>query len=272
MPVTVRTFASSGEAAAALSSDRSARYLGGGTLVMRALNEGDVSISTVVRASDHALTRIDATGSRVTMGAGVTFARILAERDLAFLHAPARSIGGPAVRNMGTVGGNLFAPVPYGDFAVGLLALDAMVSVQGGLGSRDVPIEEFLQSRDRQAGTLVLSISCQKPANSEAFRYRKIARIKPKGGAVITLAAHLPVSSGRIVGARVALGSMAPTPIRAVAAERALEGRSLDASTIAAAATAAAEGSSPGDNALASAWYRREIVGVHLRRLLSGQE
>ncbi|MBJ7408573.1 MAG: xanthine dehydrogenase family protein subunit M, partial [Bradyrhizobium sp.] len=89
---------------------------------------------------------------------------------------------------------------------------------------------------------------------------------------VITLAAHLPVSGGRIAGARIALGSMAPTQIRARAAERALEGRSLDAATIAAAASAASEGTSPSDNALGSAWYRREIVGVHLRRLLSGQE
>jgi CO/xanthine dehydrogenase FAD-binding subunit len=272
MPVTVKSFASSGEAAAALSSDRGARYFGGGTLVMRALNEGDVSISTVVRASDQALARIDASGSRVSIGAGVTFARILAERELAFLHAPARSIGGPAVRNMGTVGGNLFAPNPYGDFTVALLALDAVVSVQGGFGARDIPVEEFLQSRDRQAGTLVLSISCQKPPGADAFRYRKIARIKPKGGAVITLAAHLPVSSGRVLGARIALGSMAPTAIRAKAAERALEGRPLDASTIAAAASAAVEGTSPADDALGSAWYRREIVGVHLRRLLSGQE
>ncbi|TAI62109.1 FAD binding domain-containing protein [Bradyrhizobium sp. Leo170] len=272
MTVTVRTFASTGEAAAVLSSDRSARYLGGGTLVMRALNEGDISISTIVRASDHALTRIDATGSRVTIGAGVTFARILAERDLAFLHAAARSIGGPAVRNMGTVGGNLFATDPYGDFTVALLALDAMISVQGGLGSRDVPIEEFLQTRDRQTGTLVLAVSFQKPATADAFRYRKIARIKPKGGAVIALAAHLPVSNGRIAGARIALGSMAPTPIRARAAERALEGRTLDAATMGAAAAAAVEGTSPADNALASGWYRREIVGVHLRRLLSGQE
>jgi CO/xanthine dehydrogenase FAD-binding subunit len=272
MAVTVRTFASSGEAAAALSSDRGVRYLGGGTLVMRSLNEGDVSISTIIRASDNALTRIDATGPRVTIGAGVTFARILAERDLAFLHAPARSIGGPAVRNMGTVGGNLFAPNPYGDFTVALLALDAVVSVQGGLGSRDVPIEEFLQSRERQPGALVISVSCQKPASPDAFRYRKIARIKPKGGAVMTLAAHLPASSGRVAGARIALGSMAPTPIRARAAERALEGRSLDASSISAAVAVAAEGTSPADSALASAWYRREIVGVHLRRLLSGQE
>jgi len=272
MPVTVKTFASSGEAAAALSSDRGARYLGGGTLVMRALNEGDVSISTVVRVTDRALTRIDVSGARVVIGAGVTLARVLAERDLAFLHPPARSIGGPAVRNMGTVGGNLFAPSPYGDFTVALLALDATLSVQGGFGVRDVPIEEFLQSRERQSGALVLSVSCQRPASADAFRYRKIARIKPKGGSVITLAAHLPISGGRITGARVALGSMAPTQMRAKAAERALEGRSLDASTMAAAAAAVAEGSAPADNALASAWYRREIVGVHLRRLLAGQE
>jgi CO/xanthine dehydrogenase FAD-binding subunit len=272
MPVTVRTFASSGEAATALSSDPGARYFGGGTLVMRALNEGDISISTIVRAHDQALTRIDASSPRVTIGAGVTFAKILAERDLAFLHAAARSIGGPAVRNMGTVGGNLFAPNPYGDFTVALLALDAVVSVQGSFGARDVPIEEFLQSRERQAGTLVLAVSCQKPLSPDAFRYRKIARIKPKGGSVITLAAHLPVSSGRVMGARIAMGSMAPTQMRAKAAERALEGRLLDASSISAAASAAVEGTSPADNALASGWYRREIVGVHLRRLLSGQE
>ena len=272
MPVTVKTFASSGEAASALTSDRSARYLGGGTLVMRALNEGDVSISTVVRATDRALLRIDTASSRITIGAGVTFAKILAERELSFLHAPARSIGGPAVRNMGTVGGNLFAQNPYGDFTVALLALDATVSVQSGFGARDVPIEEFLQSRERQSGALVVAVSCLKPASADAFRYRKIARIKPKGGSVITLAAHLPSSNGRISGARIALGSMAATQMRAKAAERALEGRSLDDSAITAAAAAAAEGASPTDNALGSAWYRREIVGVHLRRLLSGLE
>lgn len=272
MAVTVKTFASTSEAAGALSADRGARYLGGGTLVMRALNEGDVSVSTVIRASDRTLTRVDASGPRVTLGAGITFAKILAERDLGFLHAPARSIGGPAVRNMGTVGGNLFAPSPYGDFAVALLALDATVAVQGGFGTRDIAIEEFLQSRERQAGTLVLSASCARPASADAFRYHKVARIKPKGGSVITLAAHLPISGGRIAGARIALGSMAPTQIRARAAERVLEGRSLDAATIGAAASAVTEGTSPFDNALGSAWYRREIAGVHLRRLLSGQE
>jgi CO/xanthine dehydrogenase FAD-binding subunit len=272
MPVSVKTFENASEAASALSADSAARYLGGGTLLMRALNEGDVSIATIVRATDRGLNRIDASGRRIVIGAGVTFARILDERELAFLHAPARSIGGPAVRNMGTVGGNLFAPSPFGDFTVALLALDAVVSTQGSLGVRDVPIDEFLQARERQSGTLVLGVSCQRPNAAEAFRYRKIARIKPKGGSVITLAAHLPMNVGRIVGARIALGSMAPVPIRARAAERALEGRALDAAAIGAAAAVIGEGTSPADNAIASAWYRREVAGVFLSRLLTGQE
>jgi len=271
MPVTVRTFATSGEAATALSSARDTRYLGGGTLVMRALNEGDVSISTIVRATDHALARLDVTGSRITIGAGVTFARVLAERELSFLHPVAASIGGPAVRNMGTVGGNLFAPAPFGDFTVALLALDATVALQGGYGAREMPIEEFLAGRARMQGGLVLSVSFQRPSSAEAFRYRKIARIRPKGAAVITLAAHVPSSGGRVLSARIALGAMAATAVRAKGAERALEGRPLDAATIAAAAAAATEGTSPIDDSLASAWYRREVVGVHLRRLLAGE-
>ena len=271
MPVSVKTFPTIGEAAAALSSDRGARYLGGGTLVMRALNEGDVALSTVVRVQDRSLNQIRATGGRVTIGAGVTLAQILAERELAFLHAAARSIGGPAVRNMGTVGGNLHAPSPFGDLAVALLALDATVSVQGGFGVREMAIEEFLAGRDRASGSLVTGVSCQRPA-PDAFRYRKISRIKPKGASVISIAIHVPNVGGRVSGARIAYGAMAPTAIRAKAAERALEGRTLDASGIAAAVAAAAEGTSPATDSLASAWYRREVVGVHLRRLLLGQD
>ena len=171
MPVTVKTFATPTEAAAALS-DRSARYIGGGTLVMRALNEGDVSISTIVRLEDRALTQIRATGARITIGAGVTLSQILRERELSFLHAPARLIGGPAVRTKATVGGNLFAPAPYGDLAVALLALDATVSAMSGYGARDMALEEFLASRDRSPGALVLSVTCDRPSGPEAFRFQ----------------------------------------------------------------------------------------------------
>lgn len=272
MPVSVKNFATIPEAAGALTSDRGARYIGGGTLVMRALNEGDISIATVVRTRDPSLHAIRASGGRISLGAGVTLAQILHQRDLAFLHATARSIGGPAVRNMGTVGGNLFAPAPFGDLAVALLALDATVSVQGGYGTRDMALEEFLAGRDRMNNSVVISVSCERPASPEAFRYRKISRVKPKGASVISMAVHVPNVGGRVSGARIAYGAMAPTAIRAKPAERALEGRMLDASGIAAAVAAAAEGTSPATDSIASAWYRRGVAGVHLRRILLGQD
>jgi len=272
MPINLRSCATAAEAAAVLGSERGARYLGGGTLVMRDVNEGDLSFSTLVRAMDRGLTRVETSGQRIVIGAGVTYAGVLAERELAFLHPVARSIGGPAVRNMGTVGGNLFAPAPFGDFATALLALDATVQVHGGYSPRETPIEEFLAARERNFGALVLGVTLVRPANAEAFRYRKVSRVKPKGGAVLTIAAHVPVSGGRVSGARIAFGAMGATPLRAKSAERALEGRPLDAKSIAAASVAALEGLSPVDDALASAWYRREVAGVHLRRLLSGGE
>ncbi len=272
MPVTVRTVATPAEAVAALSSDRGARYIGGGTLVMRALNEGDVGITTLVRLSDRALAQIRVSGARVEIGAEATLAQILRERELTYLHPVVRSIGGPAVRTMGTVGGNLFAPSPFGDLTVALLALNASVSVQSGYGARDMNLEEFLAGRDRSAGAFVLGVSFERPANAEAFRYRKIARVKPKGASVVSIAAHVPHMSGRLTSVRIAYGAMAPKAIRAVAAERALEGRALDEAGVAAAVAAAAEGTSPATDAIASAWYRREVVGVHLRRLLLGLE
>jgi len=269
MPITVKTFASLGEAASALAADRGARFLAGGTLVMRAINEGDTSFSTVVRSTDRGFAEIRPASARVTLGAGVTMAQIMANRELAFLHPVARAVGGPAIRNMATVGGNLFAPSPYGDFTAALLALDATLSMQGSYGGRETPLEEFLANRERNNG-LVSSVTFNRPATPEAFRFRKVARVKPKGISVLSIAAHLPMNGGRIAGARVAYGAMAPTPIRAKSVERALEGRALDEAGTAAAVAVAAEGTSPATDALASAWYRREMIAVHLKRLLAG--
>ena len=173
-------------------------------------------------------------------------AQIIANRELAFLHPVARAVGGPAIRNMATVGGNLFAPSPYGDFTAALLALDATVAMQGGYGGRETPLEEFLANRERGERAR-RERHVQSPGNPEAFRFRKVARVKPKGISVLSIAAHLPMNGGRIAGARVAYGAMAPTPIRAKSVERALEGRALDESGIAAAVAVAAEGTRPGD-------------------------
>ncbi len=269
----LRSCATMAEAAGILSGDRHAVLLGGGTLVMRDVNEGRLTEGTLVRVTDPAFRQVNSGGSRIELGAGVTMAQVLASRDLAFLHPAARAIGGPAIRNMATVGGNLFAACPYGDFTVALLALDAQVVLQAGYGTgRGVPLDEFLAGRDR--GTtpgLVSGVQFSRPANPGEFHFRKISRVKPKGISVLSIAAHLPSQAGRIMQPRVAYGAMAPTPIRARGVERALEGRALDAATIQAAKRAAIEGCKPATDAIASEWYRREVLPIHLGRLLAGE-
>ena len=199
-------------------------------------------------------------GARIELGAGVTMAQILGDRELAFLHPAARAVGGPAIRTMATVGGNLFAPSPYGDFTTALLALDATRRHAGRLrrardAARGVP-----RGRERGPRGLVASVAFARPPSPDVFRFRKVARVKPKGISVLSIAALLPLAGGRIAGARVAYGAMAPTPMRAQAVERALEGRALDAPASRAAVAVAAEGTSPASDAIASDWYRREMV------------
>jgi CO/xanthine dehydrogenase FAD-binding subunit len=269
MPVEVRTVATLDEGARALAGSRAARIFGGGTLVMRALNEGTQDFDTVIRITDPALRQIRPEGDRVSIGAGVTMAQILGSRDLAVLHPVARIVGGPAVRTTATVGGNLFADAPYGDLTVALLALDGTVMLAGG--GRPVALDEFLKTRHRDPRPLVTSVTITRPRDAQAFRFHKVTRIKPKGVSLLSMAAHLPQSGGRVAGARVAYGAMAATPVRVPAVERALEGRTLDPAGIAAAVAAATDGLDPPTDALASAWYRREVAPVHLRRLLLNQ-
>jgi CO/xanthine dehydrogenase FAD-binding subunit len=261
----VETYPTLAEAARALGSD--AVYLGGGTLVMRDVNAGRAP-ARVLRVTDPGLAEIRTTADAVTLGAGVTMADVLAARDLDFLHPVARVIGGPQVRNMATVAGNLFAAHPYGDFAAALLALGARVHFAGGGSPR--PVDEVL--RDRARGGLVAAIEVPRPRDGRAFGFLKVSRVKPKGVSILSIAAHLPREGGRIRGARIAFGAMGPSPLRSAGAERALEGQALDAASIARAAEQAAEGLDPPTDALATAWYRREVAGVHLHRLLERME
>ena len=266
MTVTVKTFARLVDAAAALASERGACFLAGGTLVMRAVNEADPAIETIVRSPDPSFFNIAVSSGRVELGGGVTMAGILAERELAFLHPVARAVGSPALREAATVGGNLFAM--RGDLATALLALDATVMLAGGFGQRELQLDEFMSRRERGAA-LVSAVAFKRPP-AAALRFAKVTRIHPEGMSVLSIAVQLPLTSGRVTGARIAYAGMAPIPLRVKAAERALEGRTLDAAGIAPALAVATDGTSPADDAIASAWWRREILPIHLRRLLLG--
>src|SRR5690625_1412719 len=270
MTLRVETFDNLETAASALRGGRSARFLGGGTLLMRAVNDGDQSFDTLVRAVDPSLCQIRSEGDGVSIGAAVTMTEISRHRDLAFLAPAALAVGGPAVRNMATLGGNLFADSPYGDLTVALLALGCRIGFVGQ-GGRGIEIEEFLRDRERYHGAIVRSVTVARPREPSAFRFVKVSRVKPNGIALLSIAAHLPQLGGRIRDARIAYGAMGPRPLRARAVERVLEGRYLDESLIEEAAAAASDGIEPRTDALASSWYRREVIGIHLKRLLTGE-
>lgn len=258
----VQTVATLAEAARQMGADSA--YMGGGTVLMRDVNAGEAPLR-LVRTTDPTLTALRPTGNQIVMGAGVTMAQILNQRELDFLHPVARQIGGPQVRNMGTIGGNIFAPHPYGDFAVALLALGAQVTMAGGSGSAK-PIDDVLRDRERPSG-LVASIEVPRPSTG-TFGFLKVSRVKPKGVSVLSIAVHAPQSGGRISGARVAWGAMGDRPMRGAAVERVLEGQLLDANTVERAVQVAVEGLNPPTDPLATSWYRSQVAGVHLRRLL----
>lgn len=251
----VQTVASPNEAAGL-----SGQILGGGTLLMHQVNYKPQTVDTVIRVTDPALREVRTDQGDIRIGAGVTMAQVMRHPDLAELAPVARSIGGPALRNMATAGGNLFAPHPYGDFAVALLALEAKVVWADG---REEDIETFLRNRDTARGMVTELRMPRLP--SGALLYRKVSRTKPKGVSVMSIAVAKSTQ-----GTRIAFGAMGPTPLRAKAAEAALGSLWNDAS-IAGACDACLNGLSPQDDALASAWYRSSVAPVHLRRCLTGE-
>ena len=182
--IRIETYPTLADAARALGPD--AAYLAGGTLLMREVNAGRAA-PRIIRTTDPSLADIRTSGDTVTLGAAVTMARVLAERDLAFLHPVARRVGGPQVRNMATVAGNLFAPHPYGDFATALLALGAR-AIMAGQGSLR-PLEDVL--RDRERAGLVAAIELPRPRDPRHFGFLKVSRVHPKGASVLAIAAHL---------------------------------------------------------------------------------
>ncbi len=264
----------------------STRYFAGGTLLMRQVNYGDQSINRLVVSRDPELKRIQVSGDQIEIGAGVTMSDIISHQDLGFLAQVARAVGGPAIRNMATVGGNLFAPCPYGDMATALLALGAILVWADGqqqpieqlfshqenqLRSPDVGTNgsEFSATNDLSRGNqnVVASIRLRKP-RSGAFRFQKVSRVKPKGVSLLSVAVHLGRESGRVANTRIAFGGMSARPRRALAAEQALQGASLDEAGIERCISMCNDGLEPQNDALASAWYRAQVAPVYLKRLL----
>ena len=213
----------------------------------------------------------------LVIGGGVTVADLLdgplVSGHASILKDAASVFGGPLVRNRATVGGNLADASPAADLAPPLLALDAEVELASAEGNRRVPLEEFLvgvRETLLKPQELLVAVRCPVPLPHSAGGFYKLGLRKADAISVASVAVMVEGDGdGRCRQARIALGAVAPRPIRARAAEDLLRGRKLDPATIAKAARLASESASPIDDIRGSAAYRQRVIGVLVRRLLS---
>ncbi|MEV4620595.1 FAD binding domain-containing protein [Asanoa sp. NPDC049573] len=238
--------------------------MGGGTSLMPWLNDYASPPTTLVSLRRAGLSGVHLGGSTVTIGAATTLGQIENDEDL---NPVVRSIASVPVRNLATVGGNLFAHQPHGDLAVALVALDARVTLFDETGTRELPVEDFVTAE--RPAALVTAVAFDRPAPG-TFKYLKAARRRFNSVSIVTVAATITESDGLVTGARVALGGVAPTIVRARAVEAALIGGPLTEATVRDAAQAGLAEIAPADDAYASAWYRTRVFPVHLRRALLG--
>jgi CO/xanthine dehydrogenase FAD-binding subunit len=243
--------------------------MAGGTVAMPLINEGISLPEAVMGLRLAGLDGLERAGDMLRIGATATLTQLLDQDAVPMLREAARNTASWSIRNMGTVGGNLFTPPPGGDVAVALLALDASVTLASTRGERVLPLADFLtgfMSTELAADELLVEISV--PIRGEPTAYLKLGRKHANTPAVVTVAVRLEWRDGRVAEARIALGAVGPHPIRAREAEQLLVGTRLDAEAIAAAAVAAAEGCEPFTDGIATDWYRRRMAGLFVGRAL----
>lgn len=244
--------------------------MAGGTVAMPLINEGISLPQQVMGLRRAGLDRLERRGDELEIGGAVTLSRLLEPISPPMLRTAAGRTGSWAIRNMGTVGGNLFTPPPGGDIAVALLALDARATLTGPAGARSVPLAAFwtgFMTTDLRPDELLTSITVPLEAGETAFL--KFGRRAANTPAVVTVAVHLRRDGGTVTGVRIALGAAGPHPVRATAAETTLVGSRLEPEVIAAVAATAARNAEPFSDAVASEWYRRRMVEVFVTRALT---
>jgi CO/xanthine dehydrogenase FAD-binding subunit len=213
------------------------------------------------------------------IGAMTTHTEIVAS-PLVRKYAPAvaassASVGAIQTRNLGTIGGNLVACVPSNDSAPSLLVLDARVTVAGKDGPRQIPLEELFAAPHCSAlrpDELLVEILIPKERLGMPSCFAKFGRRKALTLALVNAAACVELNGAkdRFVSVRVALGAVAPTPIRARKAEAFLAGKPVRSEVLAEAAQIAAGEAQPIDDFRASAEYRRDLIRVLARRVIDG--
>jgi carbon-monoxide dehydrogenase medium subunit len=254
-----------------------ARPIAGGTALVNFLKQGLIAAEHLV-----SLERIPGMAHIAAEPDGLHIGALTRHRDVETSpvvkhHAPLlaevyRRVATVRIRNMATVGGGLAHADPAQDPPVGLLALDASVRLVSRSGERVVPVKDlftdYYETVIQPAELLTEVIVPPQPAGAHAT-YLKFLPRSEDDYATVAVAALAEVEDGMCQRVRVAIGAAAPTPIRSIAAEDALQGNAVSTAAIEAAAQAVSHEVDPLDDFRGPADYKRDMAVVFARRALT---
>jgi CO/xanthine dehydrogenase FAD-binding subunit len=268
-----------------LAQHPGARAFAGGTDLMVELEAGHLTAGRYVSLQNcRELLGIDDTDAGVSIGAMTTYTEIRNSAVLSarypMLRLAASETGGLATQNRGTIGGNIANASPAADTPPALLVYDAELEIVSASGTRRVPYRSFhrgYKKMDLVAGELIARIhlpSRHLPPSGGRDRswrdyYRKVGTRRAQAISKVCFAGSILMDAGVVKDVRIALGSVAPTVVRATLTEDLLRGKSLDAAAITIAEKALASEIAPIDDIRSTARYRARVAGNLLREFLA---
>ena len=261
------------DALALLHSRSTPKLIAGGTDLTVILADYLIAPATLVDiASIQSMLGVRVAAQGVSIGAATRVASIAAHGSLpACLVQGARAIGSPQIRNLATIGGNICNASPCGDTLAPLIALDAVFVLASGSGTRDVRGEDFFLGPKKtviRPDELLVEIRIDAKHMAGTSAFRMIGKRNGQAISQVNAAAWLSIQKGALVDARLAIGSVAPIPLRLRKTEALLTGRpaaAIDMKKVLAAADAEI---APISDVRASVEYRRLVSASLLRECL----
>lgn len=256
-----------------------AKYIAGGTDVLVKVKEGKlkpdylISLKQILKQDKPYMN--PETGE-LFIGAFVTHRKIekssIVQLNYPVLHDAVKNIGSVQIRNVATIGGNLVNAVPSADGAIPLITLDGRAHIYGTKGDRYVDLLRFFLGpgqcdldRAEILTEIVIPPLALRTGSAYVKHGRREAMELPMLGVGVLLSLKEDMTT--CAKARICLGVAAPTPLRCFAAEKYLVGKTVDENTLAEAGKLAGEESRVRDSIRGLAWYRREMVGVLVKRM-----
>ncbi|MBW1999017.1 MAG: xanthine dehydrogenase family protein subunit M [Deltaproteobacteria bacterium] len=254
-----------------------AKLVAGGTNLIPNMRAKLVSPDVIINLCEvEGLKEIREEDGIVRIGALATMSEIGSSEIIGdccpILASAARQLGNPLTRNRATVGGNLADASPAADTAPPLLALDAVVhATKAGSREREIPLDQFfLGPRETvlEPDEIITHFTLAKPKDPSRGSHIKLGLRNAMAISVVSMAAMLDVDGDRCTKARVALGAVAPRPIRAYGVERMLERKRIDERLLDECSELIKEEISPISDIRASAQYRTLVTSVLFRRCI----